>query len=53
MLEDSKADIVLTQAHLIRKLNIESTVVDLDDKELYMGDGENLHELILPEIWPM
>lgn len=42
MLEDSKADIVLTQAHLIRKLNIESTVVDLDDKELYMGDGENL-----------
>jgi amino acid adenylation domain-containing protein len=41
MLEDSRADIVLTQSHLLKKVKFKGQMIDLRDKSLYQGDSSN------------
>jgi amino acid adenylation domain-containing protein/thioester reductase-like protein/non-ribosomal peptide synthase protein (TIGR01720 family) len=41
MLEDSGAGILLTQKHLLDKSAFSGEVIDLDDQEVYRGDGAN------------
>ena len=36
MLEDSKANILLTQGHLIGKIKFDGKVIDLEDEKIYM-----------------
>ena len=48
MLEDSKADILLTQEHLLGKAAFSGTVVNLNDSELYEGAEDNLEKVNSP-----
>jgi amino acid adenylation domain-containing protein/non-ribosomal peptide synthase protein (TIGR01720 family) len=42
MLEDSGTRILLTQNRFLNKLSFNGQLVDIDDKNLYLGDGSNL-----------
>ncbi|ACL76719.1 non-ribosomal peptide synthetase [Ruminiclostridium cellulolyticum] len=45
ILEDSGADILLCQSHLISKIRTDVTTIDIDDCGLYKGDSNNLDKL--------
>lgn len=45
ILEDSGADILLCQSHLISKTGTDITTIDIDDCGLYKGDSSNLDKL--------
>ncbi|MDP4147694.1 MAG: amino acid adenylation domain-containing protein, partial [Bacillota bacterium] len=42
MLEDSMADILLTQTHLLDKVEFRGEIVHIDREDLYVGDNSNL-----------
>ncbi|MGB7604589.1 MAG: amino acid adenylation domain-containing protein, partial [Lutisporaceae bacterium] len=49
MLEDSNASVLLTQSHLQDKYQFENTtVIAIDDKELYKGDNSSLQPISGP-----
>ncbi|MDP4147324.1 MAG: amino acid adenylation domain-containing protein, partial [Bacillota bacterium] len=50
MLEDSKADILLAQAHLLGNNNSEFSreIIEIDKEELYVGDTSNLDKINEP-----
>lgn len=45
LLEDSKANILLTQQKLMDNVEFSGTVLKLDDDTLYQGDGSNLSRI--------
>ncbi|MCR8937086.1 non-ribosomal peptide synthase/polyketide synthase [Brevibacillus laterosporus] len=42
LLEDSGATILLTQTHLTKQITTEIEWIDLQDNQIYVGDGKNL-----------
>ena len=44
MLEDSNADILLTQTHLGSKIEFSGEIIEIDKEDLYVGDSNNLRE---------
>lgn len=42
ILEDSKIDIILTQSHLMNRLEFNQEIIDLNDSTIYQGEGSNL-----------
>jgi amino acid adenylation domain-containing protein/thioester reductase-like protein len=49
MLEDSKANILLTQMDLLDTVKFNGEIINLDDKEIYKGSCANLERLNNPE----
>ncbi|MDP4147737.1 MAG: amino acid adenylation domain-containing protein, partial [Bacillota bacterium] len=45
MLEDSKADILLTQTHLVDKSEFSGNIIEIDREDLYVGDSSNLEKI--------
>lgn len=45
ILEDSGANILLTQKHLIHHYSFDIQKIDVDDSTLYKGDSSNLHPI--------
>ncbi|MDP4147765.1 MAG: amino acid adenylation domain-containing protein, partial [Bacillota bacterium] len=45
MLEDSKADILLTQTQLVGKSEFSREVIEIDREDLYVGDSSNLKKI--------
>ncbi|MDQ2088276.1 AMP-binding protein, partial [Herbivorax sp. ANBcel31] len=48
MLEDSKTSILLTQEHLIEKVEFEGEIIDLQNTDIYTGGHENLDKVNTP-----
>ena len=49
MLEDSRAEIVLTQGFLKEKVSFNGEVADLEDEELYVGESSELMAVNTPD----
>ncbi|MEK3854009.1 amino acid adenylation domain-containing protein [Cytobacillus sp. FSL H8-0458] len=47
MLNDSLADIILTQGHYIRKMNFRQEAINIEDLDIYHEDGTNLNTISL------
>lgn len=45
MLEDSEAELLLTQQNLIEKINFNKTIIEIDNVENYSGSIENLESI--------
>ncbi|MDP4147599.1 MAG: amino acid adenylation domain-containing protein, partial [Bacillota bacterium] len=45
MLEDSKADILLTQTQLVGKSEFSGNIIEIDREDLYVGDSSNLDKM--------
>ncbi len=48
ILEDSKADILLTQRHLVQKIKFDGKILALDKGDLYEDNGTNLDKISTP-----
>ncbi|MGB7604525.1 MAG: amino acid adenylation domain-containing protein, partial [Lutisporaceae bacterium] len=48
MLEDSKTTILLTQKHLLDTVKLDGIIIDLEDKQLYQEDKDNLEIVNIP-----
>ncbi|MDP4147624.1 MAG: amino acid adenylation domain-containing protein, partial [Bacillota bacterium] len=45
MLEDSGADIMLTQTELVGKIEFSGSIIEIDREDLYVGDSSNLEKI--------
>ena len=48
MLEDSSADILLTQTQLGSKIEFSGDIIEMDKEDLYVGDSSNLNKINKP-----
>ncbi len=48
MLEDSQSSFILTQAHLLERIDFDGEILNLDDQGLYAGDDSNLELISQP-----
>ncbi|MDP4147631.1 MAG: non-ribosomal peptide synthetase, partial [Bacillota bacterium] len=48
MLEDSKADILLTQTQLVGKIMFSGSIIEIDKEDVYVGDSSNLDKINEP-----
>ncbi|WP_166695596.1 non-ribosomal peptide synthetase [Bacillus cereus] len=48
MLEDSQSSFILTQAHLLERIDFDGEILNLDDEGLYAGDDSNLELISQP-----
>ncbi|MFP3526502.1 AMP-binding protein, partial [Pantoea sp. SIMBA_072] len=45
MLNDSLADIILTQGHYMKRMNFRQEAINIDDLTMYHEDGSNLNAI--------